>query len=114
MVLLAGLACGPRAAPVPSFVSPGGDPARVGDAAIPASLVAETARSRAEGVRQALDQLVEDALLAQAARGAGLERAPVVDWASTATLARVVPERLRDEARARGAPTDDELATIRV
>ncbi len=114
VMLLGALACGSRDVRRPSAVALGGDPARVGDLAIPASVVADLARSRAEGARPALDALVEDALLAGAARAAGLEATPAVGWASTTALARIVPERLRDEARARGGPTDDEIATVRV
>lgn len=91
-----------------------GDAAHVGNVAIPAALVAAVATSRGEVLREALDQLVEDALLAQAARASGVESEPATGWASTATLARTVLERLADEARSRGAPTDEELATVRV
>jgi hypothetical protein len=113
VALLTWLACEPRRAP-PALGPLGGDAARVGDVAIPVSLVVQVARSRRALPRRALDALVEDALLAQAARAGGLEREPDVGWASTRTMARMVPERLVDEARARGAPTDDEIAAVHV
>ncbi|MDP9033667.1 MAG: peptidyl-prolyl cis-trans isomerase, partial [Myxococcota bacterium] len=53
-------------------------------------------------------------LLAQAAMAAKLDTDPSVDWISTTTVARLVPERLYEEARVRGAPLDDELAKVRV
>ncbi len=114
VVLPAGLACRSRAMPSPAGVALGGDAARIADATIPASLVVRIARARHEGVRRALDDLVEDALLARAATARGLDREPAVEWASAATMARLVSQRLGDEARAAGAPTDDELASVRV
>jgi PPIC-type peptidyl-prolyl cis-trans isomerase-like protein len=114
MTLLVCLACGERSAPAPAFVDLGGDAARVGNVAIPVSLVATVVRARGVAKREALAGLVEDALWAQAARDGRLDREPSVGWASTAMLARLVPERLGNEARARGAPSDDELATVRV
>jgi hypothetical protein len=114
IVLPAGLACRSRALPSPAWVALGGEAARVGDATIPASLVVRVARARHEGVRRALDDLVEDALLARGATARGLDRDPAVEWASAATMARLVSQRLGDEARAAGVPTDDELARVRV
>lgn len=108
------LACGGQAAPGPTIASLGGDVAEVGDVPIPASLVREVARARGVAAREALDGLVEDALAAQGARARGLDRSPQVAWAWGAALARRVPERLRDQARAKGPPTDDELADVAV
>jgi hypothetical protein len=115
--LAAPIACGRAPAPAPSLVSLGslgGHAARVGDVAIPVSLVAEVAGSRMVSGREALDGLVQDALLAQAAKAAGLAGEPSVQWACAATLARVAPDRLVVEARALGAPTDQELASVEV
>ncbi len=109
------LACRSRDAPAPAaVVALRGEAARVGGVAIPLALVGSVARSRQEGARRALDDLVSDALLAEEARARGLERAPAVLWASTAALGRLVPERLAGEARARGGPTADELMSLRV
>jgi PPIC-type PPIASE domain len=112
--LLTLLSCGKNPAPRPSFVSLGGDAARVGDVLIPASLVAAVADSRGVAKREALDDLVLDALWAQAGRAAGLDREPSVRWISTTTVARLVVDRLAAEARLRGPPTDPELATVEV
>jgi hypothetical protein len=114
--LLVALACGTRAKPTATstFAALGGDAAHVGDTVIPASLVADVARARGVDWSRALEELVQDALLATEARARGLDRDGSVRWASTATLARIVSERLSDAARQRGAPSDDELATVQV
>jgi hypothetical protein len=108
------LACGQRSVPAPSLVPLGGDVARVGTVHVPMSLVARVVRARGVAPRDALDGIVDDALLAQAAKTANLEGEPSVAWASTATMARLVPERLYSEARSRGAPATDELAMVQV
>jgi hypothetical protein len=113
-MLIAGLACGQRSVPAPTFVSLGGDVVRVGAVGIPGTLVSQVARSRGVPPREALDGLVEDALFAQAARAAKLDLEPAVRWGSAATFARLVLERLQSEARARGAPVEDELMTVTV
>lgn len=113
-LLAAALGCGSHAAPPVRSTRLGGDAAQVGDAAIAASLVVEVARSRGVESQRALDGLIEDALLALEARTRGLDRDAPVRWASMSALARAVSERLLDDARRRGVPTDDELATIRV
>ncbi|HEX3344739.1 MAG TPA: hypothetical protein VHS09_09215, partial [Polyangiaceae bacterium] len=79
-----------------------------------ASLVGDIAQARGVTPAVALGDLVDDALAAQGARAAGLDRTPGVAWASTVTLGRTVAQRLWDEAKARGAPTDDELAEVTV
>jgi PPIC-type PPIASE domain len=112
--MLAMLACGKRPVPPPSFVSLGGDAARVGDVSIPAPLVAAAAQSRGVATREALEGLVLDALWAQAGRAAGLDRDRSVQWIATTTVARLVLDRLAAEARLRGPPTDQELATVEV
>jgi peptidyl-prolyl cis-trans isomerase C len=99
---------------MPPLASLGGDAARAGNVGIPTSLALEVARSRGVTVRAAIDGLTRDALFAQAAKARGLEREPAVGWALQTTMARLVLERSSVEARARGAPSDDELATVRV
>jgi hypothetical protein len=81
---------------------------------VPASLALEVAHARDVTALDALDSLVQDALLAQAARAARLDDEPPLQWTSVAAIAKLVPERLYDESRSRGAPDDDELATVRV
>jgi hypothetical protein len=78
------------------------------------SLVAEVVRARGVAPRDALDGIVDDALLAQAAKTANLQGETSVAWASTAMMARLVPEHLYIEALARGAPVTDELAAVQV
>jgi hypothetical protein len=110
---LVGLACS-HPAPVEKSTSLAGDIARVGDAAVSRTLVDAVARSQRIAPRKALERLEEDALLAQAARAASLERAGPVAWASTVALARLSVRRLEGQARERGAVSEDELSTVRV
>ena len=114
--LATAMACGgaPQSAPEPTYGALGGEVARVGDAALGAALVGDVARVRGVPPRGALGDLVEDALAAQGARAQGLDGAPGVRWAMTATLGRALSRRLREEAQAQGAPTDDELALVTV
>jgi peptidyl-prolyl cis-trans isomerase C len=88
--------------------------AQVDDVRIPGVLVAGVASARGATPRKAVDALIEDALAARAARAEGLDRAPEVEWASTAALARAATLRFQTEAQGAGPPTDDELATITV
>lgn len=112
----AALGCGPSADVTPrlTYTALGGQVAHVGDERIGAGLVADVARARGVSPRVALDALVEDALAAQGAHAQGLDRSPEVAWAETSAMARVETNRLYDEARAKGPPTNDELATLKV
>lgn len=105
------IACGERQAPAPTSASLGGEVARVGDVAIPVSLVARVASAQRATPHEALARLVEDALAASAARAAGLDRIPAIEWTFATARANLVVTRFSDEARALGAPRDDELAT---
>jgi hypothetical protein len=114
--LATGVACGSRS---PSTVAPVSGPldglvARVGQVGIPASLVADVAGAKAIAPRAALDDLVADALAAEGARAAGLDRGPEASWSVTSTLARGVSRRIGEQARDAGPPTDDELAELTV
>jgi peptidyl-prolyl cis-trans isomerase C len=114
--VVAVVACGSasQSVPAPTFRALAGEVARAGDVAIAATLVESTARARDVAPREALDALIEDALAAQGARASGLDHTPAVAWATSAALARVVPSRLGEEARAAGPPSDDELAAVTV
>jgi hypothetical protein len=93
----------------------GGVAARVGDVALPASLVGEVAAAQHTDARSACDRLVDDALAAQgerAALGSNEDTAPSVTWAITSIIGRTVAERLRADALAAGAPTDAEIAEL--
>jgi hypothetical protein len=106
------LSCGDATAPAHSLR--GGDVASVGALPVPASLVAEVARASRISARAAVDRLVADALAAQEARARRMDRAGALSWAVTVSLARLIPERLVDQARSLGPPADDELATLTV
>jgi peptidyl-prolyl cis-trans isomerase C len=106
--------CGTRSGPQPTYSAPSGEVARVGDDRVGAALIAEVARARGVTPSVAMAALVEDALAAQGARAQGLDRSPEVQWESTAALGRQTPQLLLAQARAKGSPTDDELARLEV
>lgn len=108
------VACSPTARPSSSQALAVGEVARVGAVGVPASLVAEVARSQRVGARVALTGLIEDALLAQAAPALRANDDPGVRFASAAALARTVTLHLAHVARSMGPPTDEELGTIEV
>jgi hypothetical protein len=114
LVLLVSSAC--RSSPSPAaaaHASLGGDTvARVGDQAIPTSLVADVAASQKVEPSRALAFLVDDALAAAGARAAGFDKTPEVERATTAARARLVVLRLRDAARAEGLPTEAEVKEL--
>ena len=112
---LAGLlACGSSVQPAPSgpTATLGGAVAVAGAVPIDASLVAEVAAKNDETPRKALDSLLFDAVLAQGARAKNLDDAPEVRTAERAVRARLVTDRLLADARARGAPTDEEVEKL--
>jgi hypothetical protein len=106
-------ACGGHPARV-TFGALGGDVAHVGSAAISAVLVGRVAGAQRTTPSEALAGLVDDALLAEGAHASGLDRGAEAAWALDTALARTLAARLRDDARAEGPPTDDELATVTV
>jgi hypothetical protein len=106
--------CGTRSAPQPTYSALSGEVARVGDDRLAATLVGEVARARGVTAPVAMAALVEDSLAEQGARARGLDRSAPVQWESTTTLGREVSRRILEQARALGAPTDDELAHLEV
>jgi hypothetical protein len=86
--------------------------ARVGAVAIAPSEVAWVANAKGLPPREALDELVADALAAQGAPALGLDATPAVSWERTAAVARQVPLQLARAAAEKGAPSDDELASV--
>jgi hypothetical protein len=107
--------CGGKAPPaVERAPLDDGAVARVGDVAIPPSLVAAVAGAQGLSAREALDELVGDALAAQGASARGFAAVPSVAWAQTTALARGIPSRFADEASRAGPPSDDELASVLV
>jgi PPIC-type PPIASE domain len=108
-------ACGSSAPPAPvAQASLGGAVARVGTIALSPALVAGVARARGSSPREATADLIADALAAQGAQARGLDRDPVVAGRCAAALARRVPERLAEEAKASGPPSEDELEVVSV
>ena len=115
VVALALAACGPAPGPPPTaFSSLKGAVARAAGVAIPSSLVTDVAQAKGVSAREAVDDLLADALAAQGALALGFDRDPGVSWPRTVAVARRTPTRLFEDARALGPPTDDELARVSV
>lgn len=105
--------CRARPLPAEAHVTLGADlVARVGDETLPASLVAAVAAANKETPQEAVKRLVEDALAAQEARARGLDTTFAGKRDLVALHARLVAERLRADALAKGAPTDEEVAEL--
>jgi hypothetical protein len=116
-VLLAALAagaCGGHPSHGVTFGSLGGDIARVGGVKLSAELVRRSAAEQESSPAQALEVLIEDALLVEGARARGLDRTPPALWGSDVALAATLAARVRGDAAAAGPPTDDELAQLTV
>jgi hypothetical protein len=109
------LACSHHAPPVPlrQAFAPG-DVARVGTVGVPAALAADVARAQDITPRAAVDELIDDALIAEDARALGVTDAPGVRVACASALARTVVLHAAARAKEMGPPTDDELATLTV
>jgi peptidyl-prolyl cis-trans isomerase C len=89
----------------------GGDvAARVGDEVIPVSLVAKVAADQHISAEEALRRLVDDAIVASAARRRGIERTSA--WRLSSARARFTADKLLAEAKAKGPPTDDEVREL--
>jgi hypothetical protein len=91
-----------------------GDVARVGDLRAGPAFVAAVAEAQGISAPQALDFVVDDMVLAQAAHRQGLDRGPVASWAMTAALAGRVATQIGDEARSRGPASAEEHSTRRI
>lgn len=117
LVLSLGSACGDtHAPPAPNRgeqAALGGDvAARVGAEVISVSLVQKVAADQHIPLREALRQLVDDAIAANAARERGLDRSLPTSWLLTAARARVTADRLVADAKAAGPPTDEEIRLL--
>lgn len=86
--------------------------ARVGGEPIPAELVAAVMAEQNVTAEEALRRIVDDAIAAQAARMRRLDRVPPARWLVTSAKARLVADKLREEAAAKGPPTDEEVARL--
>jgi parvulin-like peptidyl-prolyl isomerase len=105
-----GSACGSPPGKATLHGALGGDAvARVGDVVITAPLLARVAAAQDVAPAQALALLVDDALAANGAHVAGLDRTADVARAVTAGRARLTALRVREHARAAGPPTDAEV-----
>ncbi len=86
--------------------------ARVGAQAIPLSVVASVADAQRVSVRDAVRKVVDDEIAASAARERGLDQHVPASWRLVAARARFASDRLFEEARAQGLPTDQEVAAL--
>jgi PPIC-type PPIASE domain len=110
LTAIASFSCGePQNKPDQSASLGGEIAARVGTEVIPASLVAKVAAEQKITPQEALRHIVDDAIAASAARARGLDKEPPASWRMTAARGRFTTERLLEEARAKGRPTDDEI-----
>lgn len=86
--------------------------ARVGSQAIPLSIVASVAEAQNLSAREAARKVIDDEIAASAARERGLDRRVPASWRLVAARARFASDRLYEEARGRGLPTDEEVAAL--
>jgi len=109
---LLALGCRERGAPpVERGPLPPGVAARAGSEEVRVTSVARIARAQGIAADDARDRAVLDALFAASARASpgGAARAAT---AERTVLARAVLERLRDDTRAEGPPSDEEVRTL--
>ena len=109
------IACSSTTAPAPSQPTAtlgGSTIAVVGSTGIDASLVASVAAKNDETPQKALDSLLFDAVLAEGAHARKLDGAPDVREAERAVRARLVTDRMLEDARAAGPPADAEVQTL--
>lgn len=104
------VSCGARPTPV-APVDANGAVAVAGSVRIEANLVVAVARDTGQPAGQTLDALLFDAVLAQGAIAAGLDQKPEVREELRAARARLVADRIANDAAAKGPPTDAEVAT---
>lgn len=86
--------------------------ARVGEDAIPLSVVASVADAQGLSARDAAAKVIDDAVAAAAARGRSLDRRPPAAWRLTSALARMTSDRLFEDAKRMGPPTDREIQLL--
>ncbi len=86
--------------------------ARVGEVELERSLVRAVMTARRLDAKTALDALIEEAILAEAAVRAGAPAAIGMRARLEAPLSRLMLDRLRTEALAQGDWTDDEIALL--
>ena len=113
-LLASSVACsGGDHGPAPQQVALGGEvAARVGSDVIPLSLVTRVATDQKVTAREALRHLIDDAVAANGARARALDSGPPSSWLLTAARGRWMADRLMEEARQGGPPTDAEIVEL--
>lgn len=109
------LSCGRRESPPQEEANAalGGETAaRVGEQTIPLSLVASVASAQNVTAREAVRRVVDDEIAALAARARGLDKRLPTSWRLVSARGRFTADRLLQEAKRRGAPTDDEVRML--
>jgi len=113
LIAIAAFACNGESSSAPRLGQLGGESvARVGAELLSGHLVAQVAARQGVSVRDALDGLVGDCLVASSAREAGLEETPAVAQQLAAAEARLVIAHAEQDALAAGPPTDAEVAEL--
>lgn len=86
--------------------------ARVGDEAIPLSLVRAVADAQHLSGEDAARRIIDDEIAANRAKNRGLDQKTPTSWNLRAVRARIVADRLHDDAVKAGPPTDEEIARL--
>jgi hypothetical protein len=86
--------------------------ARVGDTNITSAMVRSVARAQHVSTEAAMRLLIDEAILAEAARREGATSTATVKQGSTAALGNAIVTKFREEALARGEITDAELDAV--
>lgn len=102
----------PRAESETNVALEGGIVARVGESPIPLSLVESVVQSQRVEPREALRKVIDDEIAASAARARGLDGHAYVAQRLVALRARLVADRLYEEAKSKGPPTDSEVSAL--
>jgi peptidyl-prolyl cis-trans isomerase C len=111
LLLAVGCACRSPASTLHENI--GGDiVARAGNATISAALLTNVARAQKRTPDDAIQLLLDDALLSEGARSKKIDQATPVARDLTALRAQLVADRLRNDARAIGPCTDAEVDTL--
>jgi hypothetical protein len=86
--------------------------ARVGTEEVTKDLVGRVAEAQAVGSAEALRHLVADAVAAHSAFARRIDQDRAVRWKLEATRARFLTDKIFEEAKRRGPPSDDEIGEL--
>lgn len=86
--------------------------AQVGGEKIPLHLVASVAKKQKISPREAARKVIDDAIAAQAAKARGLDQQPPAAWLLVAARGRFAADKIFEEARKAGPPTDEEVNVL--